>query len=151
MVILIFLVWQLSISLKFRYKKQREQRGAADGDLLAKGQAANATERSACRIEPVWDSVMKSCALPGPPNAMSVARAAQDTIQSSGSAYGLSRQTEPKPSDRRHRLSRDLADGGHCVKTERPEISQEQSSFRNCCGLWRMGIWRMGCPPNFLD
>ena len=97
--IFIFLIWQCSAWLIFRCRKQPEQRGAANGDLLAKGQSANASERSACRIEPVWDSVMKSRALSGPPNArFIVARAAQDTMRSSGSACGLRRQTEPKPS-----------------------------------------------------
>ena len=67
--ILIFLIWQLSAWLIFRCRKQPEQPGAANGDLLAKGQSANASERSACTIEPVWDSVMKSRALSGPPNA----------------------------------------------------------------------------------
>jgi hypothetical protein len=54
-VIIIFIIWQLSAWLIFRCRKQPEQRGAANGDLLAKGLSANATEKSACRIEPVWD------------------------------------------------------------------------------------------------
>src|SRR5689334_21036302 len=84
---LIFRIWQLSAQLIFRCKKQPEQLGAANGDLLAKGQSANATERSACRIEPVWGSVMKSRALSRPPAARFIverAARARDALQRHG-------------------------------------------------------------------
>jgi hypothetical protein len=40
--IIIFLIWK-SMWLIFRCKKQPKQRGAANGDLLAKGQSGSAT------------------------------------------------------------------------------------------------------------
>jgi hypothetical protein len=40
---LVFLIQQLLVWLIFRCKKQRKQPGAAEGDLLAKGQSGNTT------------------------------------------------------------------------------------------------------------
>jgi hypothetical protein len=40
--ILVFPNWQSSVWLIFRYRKQRKQPGAAEGDLFPKGQSGNA-------------------------------------------------------------------------------------------------------------
>ena len=50
--ILLFLIWQLLHLLLFGCKKQQKQRGAAEGDLLAKEQSSNAAGRNRRFHEP---------------------------------------------------------------------------------------------------